>query len=116
MSISPRLLFMFAGVLFALIVLWPGAKADAVAQARSLVGQDRVVLLTAEWCGYCDRLRSDLKRAQVPFAEHDVEQSSSGSGAWKALQGRGVPMTLIGNAVVNGYDPQRIIELAGHSD
>jgi glutaredoxin len=116
MPISPRLLFTIAGVLFALIVLWPGSKADAVTQARLLVGQDRVVLLTAEWCGYCDRLRSDLKRAQVPFAEHDVERSSSGSGAWQALQGRGVPMTLVGNAVVSGYDPKRIIELAGDSD
>lgn len=112
MSITPRLLFTIAGVAFALIVLWPGASRDAVADARDRVGQDHVILFSAEWCGYCDRLRADLVRAKVDFSERDIEQSTSTHDAWRTLGGRGVPLTLVGDDVVHGYDPARVLDLA----
>lgn len=112
MALPPRLLFAIAGVAFAAIVFWPGRQADAVTRARALVGDGKVVMLSAEWCGYCNRLRADLNRRNVPFAEFDVEKTSAGRGAWKELGGRGVPVTLVGDQVIRGYDPQRILALA----
>jgi mycoredoxin len=112
MQITPRLLFTIAGVAFAMIVLWPGSKRDAVAEARVVVGSDRVVLFSAEWCGYCDRLRSDLTSAGIAFSELDIEASSLTHGAWETLGGRGVPVTLVGDDIVHGYMPKQILELA----
>lgn len=115
MQISPRLLFAIAGVLFAGIVLWPGARASGVPEARRLVGDDRVILFSAEWCGYCDRLRKDLKQAKVAFTERDIEQSIDSNNAWRTLGGRGVPLTLVGSDVVQGYAPDRVLELVRSS-
>lgn len=31
-------------------------------------------MYTTSWCGYCFRLKQQLKREQIPFAEVDIEQ------------------------------------------
>lgn len=111
MQITPRLLFTIAGVVFAMILLWPSSR-NAVAEARAVVGSDRVILFSAEWCGYCDRLRSDLTSAGVTFSERDIEASSLTHDAWQTLGGRGVPVTLVGDDIVHGYMPMHILELA----
>ena len=45
---------------------------------RAVVGSEPVVLLSATWCGYCRKLRSDLNAWNVPFRELDVETSEAG--------------------------------------
>lgn len=112
MTLSPRHLFLIAGVVFALVVFWPGARADEVGKARALVGNNQVVLFSAEWCGYCDRLRAELERTGTPFAEFDIEKSGTGHRAWSQLGGRGVPLTLVGDEVVSGFQPGRVPALA----
>lgn len=112
MNVSPRLLFAIAGLAFAAMVLWPGSGDRAVAQARGLVGNDRVVMFSTRHCGYCERLRGDLRRAGIEWTERDVESSTVNHNAWRALGGRGVPLTLVDDTVVSGYNPGRIIELA----
>ncbi|MBX3726943.1 MAG: glutaredoxin family protein [Xanthomonadales bacterium] len=112
MNVSPRLLFALAGLAFAALVLWPGSAERAVAQARAVVGKDKVVMFSTRHCGYCERLRRDLRQAGIPWTERDIEASTANYNAWRALGGRGVPLTLVGETVVNGYNPGRILELA----
>jgi glutaredoxin len=81
-------------------------------QARALVGADPVVVLSASWCGYCRRLKDDLQRAGVAYREFDVETSGIGERAYELVGAHGIPVTLIGTAVVHGYKPQRVIALA----
>ena len=80
---------------------------DATA-LRAAVGSEPVVLLSASWCGYCRRLRADLKRWGVPFKEYDVEQSEAGARAFALLHGRGVPILLIGETRSHGYVPKQV--------
>ncbi len=112
MSVSPRLLFLIAGALFLAVLFWPGRNSSAVAQARALVGDEPVLMFSANWCGYCKRLRTDLDRAGIAFTELDIEASTNNNRAWRLLGGRAVPFTLVGERVVSGYAPQRILELA----
>jgi glutaredoxin len=64
-----------------------------------------VTLYSASWCGVCRRARSYFNRNRIPFTEYDVEQSERGRQDYRALQGRGVPIILVGATRMNGFSP-----------
>src|SRR5690606_41547199 len=70
---------------------------------RPVNGGDGIVMLAADWCGYCQRQRADFERAGVRYRVLDVDREE-GSQAMLALGTRGVPVTVIGQDVVRGYD------------
>ena len=80
------------------------------AALRAEVGSTPVVLLSTAWCGYCRKLRADLERWGVAFDEIDVETTSEGQRAYDLVDGRGVPILLIGEHVVHGYAPAQARE------
>lgn len=69
-----------------------------------------VVLYSASWCPYCKALRNTLNQYQIPFTEHDVEKSIHGFLGFWALRGRAVPVSVIGEQVIHGYDGQIITD------
>lgn len=66
-------------------------------------GNARVVMLAADWCGYCRKQQFDFERANVRYRVLDVD-TPEGDRAIQALGARGVPVTVIGQNVVRGYD------------
>ena len=78
---------------------------------RLATGAGGIVLLSAQWCGYCKALRASLSAHSVPFREIDVETSTEGARAYDALHGKGIPITVIGQDVVYGYDVARVDKL-----
>ncbi len=81
---------------------------------RHLTGDDRIVMLAAEWCGYCRRQQQEFERADVRYHVLDVD-TPEGDQAMQAIGARGVPVTVIGQDVVRGYDTtalnQRLVPL-----
>lgn len=75
----------------------------AAGDPRLLTGADGIVMLAADWCGYCRRQQADFERAQVRYRVLDVEQEE-GRLAAAALGREGVPITVIGQHVIDGYD------------
>jgi glutaredoxin len=61
-----------------------------------------VVVYTTRWCPVCKRLRQCLRRSGVPFDERDVEASWRARAEWSALDGYGVPLTLVGREIAYG--------------
>lgn len=89
------------------------ASVDPVAPAaddpRNKTGDDKVVMLAADWCGYCRRLQDDFTRARVRYTVLDVD-TPAGDRAMRALGARGVPVTVIGQDVIRGYDTRALDE------
>ncbi|UKE72492.1 glutaredoxin family protein [Xanthomonas graminis] len=81
----------------------PAPAALAAGDPRRLTGEDGIVMLAADWCGYCRRQQADFERAQVRYRVLDVEQEE-GRLAAAALGREGVPITVIGQHVIDGYD------------
>ncbi|GHA90622.1 glutaredoxin family protein [Cognatilysobacter bugurensis] len=92
---------------------WLGrAPSDAVtdpADPRMHTGDARIVMLAAEWCGYCRKQQGDFERANVRYRVLDVD-TPEGDRAMRALGARGVPVTVVGQNVVRGYDTARLDE------
>jgi glutaredoxin len=76
--------------------------ATAVAAPR----QAGVSIYTTPTCGYCKRAMSHMRRKKVPFAEKDVSANAKNKAEFRAIGGRGVPVTLAGGKRINGYSPE----------
>lgn len=73
----------------------------------SLISQRKagnsVVMYSAEWCGYCKKARRYFEANSISFEEYDIEKSSKGQRDYKKLNGRGVPIILVGDRRMNGF-------------
>lgn len=74
---------------------------------RHSTGDKRIVMLAAEWCGYCEQLRKDFELANVRYTLIDVD-TEQGQRAMAAVGARGVPVTIVGQDIVYGYNPDQI--------
>lgn len=78
---------------------------------RRHTGDKGIVVLSANWCGYCTRLRAALSAAGVQHQVLDIEDGGEGEDAYFAISRGGVPVTVIGQEIVHGYDTRRLSEL-----
>ena len=67
-----------------------------------------VVLLSTSACSYCARMRSFLRAGGVPYRELDVERDAEGRQRFAAIDGFAVPVLMVGDVVVRGYDPDAV--------
>ena len=66
-----------------------------------------VVMYSTSWCGYCKKAARHFRKNNIPFKEYDIEKSKSAAKAYKKLNGRGVPVILVGKKRMNGFNAQR---------
>lgn len=69
------------------------------------VAKGKVRVFSAVWCGYCKLAKAHLAKRGVPYEEIDVEQSRAGEAEYRRLGGRGVPILLVGDQRMDGFDP-----------
>lgn len=67
-----------------------------------------VVMLSASWCGVCKQARAWMIANSVPFTELDVEKSETGKVEFRRLDGKGVPIILVGDRRMNGFSAERL--------
>ena len=70
----------------------------------------KVIIYTTTWCPYCEALRNTLRGYDIPFTEYDTESSLHGFIGFFVLGGTGVPISVIGNEILYGYDGQEITD------
>lgn len=59
------------------------------------------------WCGVCKKARRYFRANDIPFKEFDVETSERGRKDYARLNGRGVPIVLVGKYRMDGFNPGR---------
>lgn len=87
-----------------------------IASLRARIGEDPVIMLSTSTCGYCKKMRSDLANWNVEYLDIDVESDRNGRFAFDMLEGRGVPILLVGERTVHGYSPERAHALLTAAD
>ncbi len=70
----------------------------------------KVIVYEADWCVWCHRLMDFLKKNKVPFEARDVEKGYAEEAMKKSGQ-MGIPVTVIDDEVVIGFDEKRLKEL-----
>ena len=65
-----------------------------------------VVMYSTSWCGYCKQAARHFRKHRIPFKEYDIEKSAKGARDYRKLNGRGVPIILVGKQRMNGFNAQ----------
>ncbi len=75
--------------------------------------QPRVVLFTGASCPWCAAARQYLRQRRVRFHEVDASRDRKAQRELERRHIRGVPVLLIGNQAVVGFDRAKIDRLLG---
>jgi glutaredoxin len=103
----------------------PGVKAAAVqsrissysgtptvsGSASAGATRPEIKMYVTEWCGYCKQARAYFSRQGIRYTELDVEKSAAARAEYQQLQGRGVPLILVGTQRMNGYSEDRLAQM-----
>lgn len=65
----------------------------------------KVIMYSAVWCGVCATAKRYFDRNGIPYTEYDIETSQQGREGFERLNGKGVPIILVGNRRMNGFSP-----------
>jgi glutaredoxin len=63
----------------------------------------KVVMYSTKWCGVCKKAKKYFSENRISYVEYDVETSEKGRSGYKKLNGKGVPIILVGNKRMNGF-------------
>jgi glutaredoxin len=71
----------------------------------------RIVLYSTTNCPHCRRARAFLQREGIAFRDMDVGSNARARKALERLGARGVPVLLIGDTRLDGFDEKRFWRL-----
>ena len=104
------------GLAIALALMAACSSQADLTEVRAAIGDAPVVLLSTSTCGYCKKLRADFADWGIEYVDIDVESDRNGQRVYEMVNGRGVPILVIGDSVVHGYSPDRTRELLAAAD
>jgi len=65
-----------------------------------------VIMYSTRWCPYCKKAREYFRRHKFSYVEYDIESSATNLEKFRALNGNGVPLILVGDRRMQGFSPQ----------
>jgi glutaredoxin 3 len=77
----------------------------------------RIILYSADWCGYCARARRLLDTKGVKYEEIDVDVVAGARAQMQAKSGRGtIPQIFINDQHIGGADDLYALDAQGRLD
>jgi len=77
----------------------------------STSSQPRIIILTGGLCPWCNSVKQYLKEKRFRFREVNVERDPEGARELKRRNIMGVPVVLINNRPIVGFDKAKIDKL-----
>ncbi len=77
----------------------------------SAPNQPRIIIFTSSSCPWCNRVKQYLREKRFRFREVNVERDSEGVRELKRRNIMGVPVVLINNRPVVGFNKAKIDKL-----
>ncbi len=86
---------------------------DTTDRIKNKKASPTVVIYTTPTCGYCHRAKAYFNQHGIRFTERDITRSKHARKAFDALNGRGVPLIVIGDQRIAGFNPSAINRALG---
>lgn len=106
-----------SGIIFVIIVILAFAfisKQEAIKTidcTPAIIKQKPdVIMLGAWWCSYCYQAKKYFQKNNVHYCEYDMENTEIGRRLYKENGGGAVPLILIGDYRLRGFNPEQVEE------
>lgn len=76
--------------------------------AKVLASKPDVVMLGAWWCSYCYQAKKYFQKNNIHYCEYDMENTLEGKRLYEKHGGGSVPIMLIGDYQLRGFDEKQI--------
>ncbi len=80
---------------------------------KTIASRGEVVVFSTVRCGYCVRAKAFLDKHKIKYTNIDINKSSEGRKRYKKLNGRGVPLILVGDKQIRGFNKTALIKALG---
>jgi glutaredoxin len=103
-------------ILFACYLCWARPWVHHERPQHALVAdassaQPEVILYGTSWCPYCAKARDFFETHGIKYTEYDIEHDATAEKSYREVHGRGVPVVVVADEVIQGYDPDAMAEL-----
>jgi len=75
--------------------------------------QPRIIIFTSSSCPWCNRVKQYLREKKFRFRDVNVERDPEGAREMRRRNIMGVPVVLINNRPIVGFDKAKIDKLLG---
>ncbi len=82
------------------------SASDEFAKAVMVPRKGEVWIYTTPSCGYCRAAKDYMRLKGVAYLEKDISANAVNKAEFRAMGGRGVPVTLAGSQRLNGYSEE----------
>ncbi|MBP22023.1 MAG: glutaredoxin family protein [Alcanivorax sp.] len=65
-----------------------------------------VIMYATQWCGVCKKARRYFNDNNISFTEYDIDKDPKAQARFDALEGKGVPVILVGKRRMNGFSAE----------
>ena len=89
-------------------VMLPALVPAADEAPAAVAGEPRVEIFTTPSCPFCKALRVYLEARGIAYIEHNVNATQETRAAFYASGAQGVPVVMIGERVIEGFNPVAI--------
>ncbi len=104
-----RGLYIIIALFFAVIILSRQQNVETVScSAEVLAGKPDVIMLGAWWCSYCYKAKKYFQKNKIHYCEYDMENDPEGIRLYKQLGGGAIPIILIGQYRLSGFNEYQI--------
>lgn len=69
--------------------------------------QKKVLIYSTARCPKCREVKQYLQSKKISFVEFDVEKNRRAAKEFARLNGRGVPVLIVGNTRMDGFEKKR---------
>lgn len=77
---------------------------DQYRNKETLASNKKIIMYSASWCAVCQTAKKYFNSQGIAYQEYDVEKSAKGRKDFKRLNGKGVPIILVGKKRMDGFD------------
>ena len=67
-----------------------------------------ITMYSTSWCPHCKRAKSYFAERGIAYDEIDIEANENNRREFKEAGGGGVPLIIVGDKAMRGFDPKRM--------